>query len=468
MAIGDYFNYDNLFGSVPSALKPDIPEYITKTDPTLAASLANKGFGQGLLGLGLTALTQPYNKGYGSILPYFGKPLLAFAQQSDAGVESGLKDFILSRKLEAEDLKIKQERRKQSAINELLAMPEVANNPALRAFILDNPDDAAKLMLGTPKGYRDQGVYGVKDPDKIALYEALKRKVPDQKFTTTDGRTVAVKDATIFEIDEALRSKGVSQNVNVEATDLGVIADLLKPEGLEKTVTVDLQKSLITSEDNLAKLDDLSKSFKPEFLTYPYKLDTAITDITAKLGLLKPNDPNVQEDMKRVTALADFQTQAYNYLNAYIKAMTGAQMSEPEAKRLKKGIPDPENDSFLRFQSKLDRNKITLLNAAERVRFILANGLGDRVIVESVINDETGELEKFMFIKNEDGSKTSIESKFSLDDMERLKEETFNNFVKNNSLDLNNMTDQLKIHEYMKKQFGVNYRRSSQLAQKYK
>jgi hypothetical protein len=62
------------------------------------------------------------------------------------------------------------------------------------------------------------------------------------------------------------------------------------------------------------------------------------------------------------------------HLNLYIKDITGAQMSESEAKRLGKAVPNAENDSPTQFESKLGNSIRMSRMAISRYQYLLREG----------------------------------------------------------------------------------------------
>ncbi len=89
-----------------------------------------------------------------------------------------------------------------------------------------------------------------------------------------------------------------------------------------------------------------------------------------KLGL-----PVSDEQKARLTEFSRFRQDAYDNMNRYIKEITGAAMSETEANRLRKAMPDPENDSPAAFKAKIDHSMEILQAAGERYQKLRTEGL---------------------------------------------------------------------------------------------
>jgi len=131
-----------------------------------------------------------------------------------------------------------------------------------------------------------------------------------------------------------------------------------------------LEEKLINIGDTLANLDATMQSFDPKFLELPTQAKVGALKLGSKLGIdLSPENKKLVEDA------AVFFQDAITGLNSTIKAMTGAQMSEKEAVRLRKQVPDPEKDDPTTFYAKLKNSvKITKL-ANARALFLRKNGV---------------------------------------------------------------------------------------------
>ncbi len=67
---------------------------------------------------------------------------------------------------------------------------------------------------------------------------------------------------------------------------------------------------------------------------------------------------------------ADFRAENSTLKNQVIKMITGAQMSEPEAQRIMKQIPDPENPPTV-YEARLKRTRENVYMMAQKRRQIL-------------------------------------------------------------------------------------------------
>ena len=140
--------------------------------------------------------------------------------------------------------------------------------------------------------------------------------------------------------------------------------------GLGRKAQDTLQGATIDTHKSSARIDDLMQSFDPDYMTVPYKAKMASLSAIEKVGgKLTPEQSQELQDFTQ------FRQTASEHLNRYIKEMTGAQMSEREATRLRKSVPDYQKDGPTQFKSKLD-NSARLVKAAQaRYTSMLENGI---------------------------------------------------------------------------------------------
>jgi len=131
-----------------------------------------------------------------------------------------------------------------------------------------------------------------------------------------------------------------------------------------------LDEKLINIDSSIAGLESTVQTFDPSYLTLPTQLYTKGLKAADKLGIeLSP------ENAELLKNYSTFQQDAIATVNATIKAITGAQMSEKEADRIRKQIPDPENDSPKQFEAKLKNSLKQSKLAQARWRWMTKNGI---------------------------------------------------------------------------------------------
>ena len=134
---------------------------------------------------------------------------------------------------------------------------------------------------------------------------------------------------------------------------------------LSKPTQNKVEEKALTSSEGLARLNSIQKSFRPEFMEIGTRFNQAWNAKLEKLG--QPLSP---EDQKSLTEYTTFSRNALSNLNDYIKEITGAALSEMEAKRIMAAAPNPgqgifDGDSPTQFKAKMDAaiNELTLANA---------------------------------------------------------------------------------------------------------
>lgn len=170
-----------------------------------------------------------------------------------------------------------------------------------------------------------------------------------------------------------------------------------------KTAATKIDEGLLDVGMRLQSLSSIQNQFKPEYQQIGTKLNTAVLSGQDKLGIsLKPEDRN------KLTEFSQFKRNSVDAMNQYIKSVTGAAMSEAEAGRIIRGLPNPgtslfDGDSPVEFKAKLD-DAIKMSKMAE-ARFVymkrngmsLSDAAGNPVIsldqMPSVMNKRGGEIE---------------------------------------------------------------------------
>ena len=143
-----------------------------------------------------------------------------------------------------------------------------------------------------------------------------------------------------------------------------------------KKVSNELETRLMNSTENVVRLGNIKKMFKPEYQTIGTQAFMAGADIWEKFGGPGSLDPETEQKLAEYSA---FRQEAINNINLYIKEITGAQMSEAEAVRLRQGVPDPgdgigRGDSPTKFKSKMENTLKSAMAAQMRYHFLATKG----------------------------------------------------------------------------------------------
>jgi len=128
------------------------------------------------------------------------------------------------------------------------------------------------------------------------------------------------------------------------------------PSASDKITVRKLEQSIFDNQQTLDGFMLSREQFNPEFLTLAGTVKFKGLKMADIAGLPVPDD--MKEQLREFST---FKQQTSSSLNAYIKAITGAQMSNPEAVRLRQDVPTMD-DSPEEYTAKLDAI-ITKLNA---------------------------------------------------------------------------------------------------------
>ncbi|KKL91916.1 hypothetical protein LCGC14_1889930, partial [marine sediment metagenome] len=146
-------------------------------------------------------------------------------------------------------------------------------------------------------------------------------------------------------------------------------ADVDLASNLRPTVAGKLQESILESNNQLGLLASIGDTYQPQFLTYFAKGKKAVLTGFEKLGGTIP-----ESQQKFVAEYTVFTQNALDSLNLYIKFITGAQMSNVEADRLRKGFPDAENNSASEFIARYKGTVRKMLGYTQRASEALRTG----------------------------------------------------------------------------------------------
>src|SRR3990167_9331251 len=102
----------------------------------------------------------------------------------------------------------------------------------------------------------------------------------------------------------------------------------------EKTRT-EAQRVVVAAREQRARLSQIRETFKPEYLQWSTQAWVGGLKVAEKLGV-----PLSDDQRANISNITTFKQRSIENLNLYIKEITGAQMSEAEAGRLRRAMPD--------------------------------------------------------------------------------------------------------------------------------
>lgn len=231
------------------------------------------------------------------------------------------------------------------------------------------------------------------DPSQPVSAQPSAREIFDSlPYQTRMGIWAAPNKAKAFS-QELLKSKGLDIQFNGDGT-ISSITQGGSEYGYGKKQTGNIEEKLFNTREGLARLNGIEQAFRPEFQEIGTRFAAAWAEGMDFMGIdLSPEDTKLVEDF------SSYQMQSLDNMNKHIKDATGSQMSENEAGRIRKGMPDPgENwwngDSPVKFESKMKAQIKLLRAAAARYQYALKNGwdMDPNALEKSMPLDDVGAL----------------------------------------------------------------------------
>lgn len=166
--------------------------------------------------------------------------------------------------------------------------------------------------------------------------------------------------------------------------------------GMTKGTQTDIQKELLNVKDRSVRLKDILGQFKGEYQTLAGKFKNKWLAGKEFAGFALNDD-----EKSYLSEYATYSQDAIENLNMYINEITGAAMSEIEAKRIRKAMPDPgdsvlSGDSATQFYSKTINAYKKTMAADARYTYYLKQGLTNNKIQEMVKSDSAMSLDRTM------------------------------------------------------------------------
>lgn len=156
-----------------------------------------------------------------------------------------------------------------------------------------------------------------------------------------------------------------------------ILLDADSANRLGKEATNAVEKRLTDTFNQLGRLTEIQEQFKPEYLMWDKRAGFAWDRLMDSTSMTRKSiTPQQTQELAEFSA---FKQEAVENLNRYIKEITGAQMSEAEAARLMRAMPNPgvgifDGDSPTEFKAKLDNAVRTAQLAYARDAYLRKNG----------------------------------------------------------------------------------------------
>ena len=281
------------------------------------------------------------------------------------------------------------------------------------------PDDAPNVDRFMPQGY-DKGMIDQARKQIIALQKQVKPfilkegdavvdPITNAKITERTKTQEGYGEPYIDESTGSLMQKNTTtgQVKKIAAPPSGMVIEAdgkggftmrtgVKGGGMTVKTKGEVEAKLLGSQESIARLEAIRNEFKPEYQEIGSRLSNEWTGLKAKAGVGVS-----KEDSKKLTEYKRFQRRSIENINLYIKEITGAQMSEKEADRLRLAQPDPgekwySGDDPVTFKAKLDDVINTGLAVKTRYENYRAQGLSDLDIKRLLKSGKIEPLKNFM------------------------------------------------------------------------
>jgi len=185
--------------------------------------------------------------------------------------------------------------------------------------------------------------------------------------------------------------------------------------GMQRKTAGTLEDKVLNTVEGIQRLDQIAQSYRPEYQELGTRWKTFASKWKEKLRgtpVEKWVDLGLEPDDKVLLQnYTAFRRDAIDNINRHIKEITGAQMSEKEAGRIRKGMPDPgegllDGDSPTEFEAKWKSSATSLRMAQARYVYLLKTGMNEGAIkglakqdmlpslsnMKAIINDKAEEI----------------------------------------------------------------------------
>ena len=181
-------------------------------------------------------------------------------------------------------------------------------------------------------------------------------------FGTSDPAEMTPQQRQLLQAEATRRGIGEGQKINVYTGQL------------DKTNKTKVQEQQLNTGDQIARLNNIQFSYRPEFLNIKFRAGQEWNSLKDKFGGLP------EAEKSALTNYSTYKQNSIQNLNLTIKELTGAAMGVQEADRIITSLPNPgtgifDGDSPTQFESKLNNGIQQAKYALARKQYSLKNGL---------------------------------------------------------------------------------------------
>lgn len=285
---------------------------------------------------------------------------------------SSLGNYQQNQMAMADKAEAKQLSRESEALYTAQQMPEEQQLQFLASTGLFDADDMEKL--------RDPG------HRKVWTQFALTRELgpkgmmeqanTDRSFEA--GRTDAANAQKLgwYNADTSRMNANKKQpGMSLTLPDGTVFTQGIAPGDMTPKTKGALESQALEATDGLSRLEEVGRTFEDEFQTTSGRA-RALWARTKDIAGFEPEG----EEKAYLERFSQFKSAALDNINRYIKEITGAAMSQAEAERITRSLPNPgtglfDGDSPTEFKAKYDQAVTTLKRAKARAIYARNNGI---------------------------------------------------------------------------------------------
>lgn len=170
-----------------------------------------------------------------------------------------------------------------------------------------------------------------------------------------------------------------SNALAVTLPDGTVISDgppgVVGPNELTKPTVNKLQETIVNAQDRLDRLGQTMANYKPEFLQAKGLLKAKTGELVEFLG--GELDPQTS---KFLSQYSEFRAAAANDFNQTLRELSGAAVTDGEAKRALAAAPSPEDKSPTQFEAKARATEKFIRRSILRANYALKSGIGFKTV----------------------------------------------------------------------------------------
>lgn len=168
----------------------------------------------------------------------------------------------------------------------------------------------------------------------------------------------------------------------------------LGPNSIQKTTANQLEKEIIGLQGNYAQALKMASSIDDSMLQLPTKVQQGWNALREKSGIdALALSPDEQSSLGNYTKARQ---DAYRYFNDTIKEMSGASVTDGEAERQIKVIPNPDQDGPTEYKAKVQGTLDFMENALARKQYALKNGVDWKTIplgnMDKIMEDRADQI----------------------------------------------------------------------------